>query len=119
MLSGRPTRLYGDGGNNRDYVYVADAVNALDRAARDPGDRQRFNLGTGVETSDRELHRAMADTVGCADSPTFHPARLGDVRRSVLDSSLAAKTLGWRPGYDLRRGIAETVAHFRVLEQVG
>lgn len=113
MLSGRPTLLYGDGGNTRDYVYVADAVTALILASGEAGDRQRFNIGTGIETSDRELHTLMARVVGCPDRPDFAPARLGDVRRSALDGSLARTVLGWKPEHQLVDGISATVAHLR------
>ena len=54
MLDGGQTRLFGDGGNTRDYVYVDDVVSALTTAAGDVGDRLRLNIGTGQETSDRE-----------------------------------------------------------------
>lgn len=115
MLEGRPTQLYGDGGNTRDYVYVDDVVSAICLAAGETGNRQRYNVGTGVETSDRELHSLLAKAVGCADAPTFGPARLGDLRRSALDGTLARSTLGWCPAYDLRGGIEQTVGYFRGL----
>jgi hypothetical protein len=54
MLDGGQTRLFGDGGNTRDYAYVDDVVSALTTAAGDVGDRLRLNIGTGQETSDRE-----------------------------------------------------------------
>lgn len=77
MLAGRPTRLFGDGTNTRDYVYVDDVVDAFIRAAGPDSSGLRFNIGTGVETSDRALHSAVAATVGVADDPTFAPPRLG------------------------------------------
>jgi len=77
MFDGGQTRLLGDGGNTRDYVYVDDVVSALTMAAGDVGDRLRLNIGTGQETSDREMHRLVARAVGCPDEPTFGPARPG------------------------------------------
>jgi UDP-glucose 4-epimerase len=113
MLSGRPTMLFGDGSNTRDYVYVDDVVSALRLAAGRVGDRQRFNVGTGTETSDRELHAVVARAVGGAADPIFGPARVGDLRRSALDGGLARATLGWSPSFDLQRGIEHTVDYFR------
>ena len=78
MLHGRPTRVYGDGGNTRDYVFVGDAVNALVLAAGEAADGQRFNIGTGVQTSDRELHTLVqsADTWAAPTRPgPSRPAR--------------------------------------------
>lgn len=78
-----------------------------------PHDGQRFNVGTGVETSDRQLHTAVAAAVGAPDDPEFHPPRLGDLKRSCLDISRAADVLGWRPQVALADGVTRTVAYFR------
>ncbi|MGH3646206.1 MAG: NAD-dependent epimerase/dehydratase family protein, partial [Micromonosporaceae bacterium] len=97
LLAGEPTRVFGDGGNTRDYVYVADVVDALVAAASRPGGGRRLNIGTGQRTSDLELHRLVADAVGVDAEPEFAPARLGDLREMVLDSRAARETLGWVP----------------------
>jgi UDP-glucose 4-epimerase len=107
---GRATRVYGDGGNTRDYVFVGDAVSALVLAAGDTANGVRINIGTGVQTSDRELHTLVARVVGAPDTPVFAPARAGDLRRSALDSTLARERLGWQPQHTLVDGIALTVA---------
>ncbi|ORV46504.1 UDP-glucose 4-epimerase [Mycolicibacter engbaekii] len=113
LLSGTPTKVFGDGSNTRDYVFVDDVVDAFVRASGEAGDRQRFNIGTGVETSDRQLHSAVAAAVGAPDDPEFHPARLGDLRRSCLDIERARRVLGWQPQVALADGVARTVAYFR------
>ncbi len=113
MLHGRPTRVYGDGGNTRDYVFVADVVGALLLAAGADADGLRLNIGTGVQTSDRELHTLIAREVGCPDRPESAPARLGDLRRSALDGTLAREVLGWTPQHGLAEGIMSTVASLR------
>ena len=79
------------------------------RSSRRPapvGGGQRFNVGTGVETSDRQLHTVVAAAVGAPDEPEFHPPRLGDLRRSCLDIGLAEEVLGWRPKVTLDEGVA-------------
>jgi UDP-glucose 4-epimerase len=113
LLHGRPTRVYGDGGNTRDYVFVGDAVSALVLAAGEVADGLRLNIGTGIQTSDRELHRLVARVIGCPDEPASAPARAGDLRRSALDGSLAREMLGWKPEHGLAHGIALTVASLR------
>lgn len=113
MLSGKPTRVFGDGSNTRDYVYVDDVVDAFLRAAGPKGGGQRFNIGTGVETSDRKLHSLVAKAAGAPDEPEFAPARLGDLKRSCLDVRLAEMVLGWRPKVGLDEGIVRTVEYFR------
>jgi UDP-glucose 4-epimerase len=118
LLSGKPTKVFGDGTNTRDYVFVDDVVDAFVKASGDAGGGQRFNIGTGVETSDRQLHSAVAAAVGAPDDPEFHPARLGDLRRSCLDNGLAGRVLGWRPQVQLDDGVRRTVEYFRNAQPV-
>jgi UDP-glucose 4-epimerase len=113
LLSGRPTKIFGDGSDTRDYVFVDDVVDAFVRASGEAGGGQRFNVGTGVETSTRALHSAIAAAVGVADDPEFHAPRLGDLRRSRLDNGRAASVLGWTPKVTLVEGVARTVEFFR------
>ncbi|MFV8161978.1 GDP-mannose 4,6-dehydratase [Mycobacterium sp. 134] len=113
LLAGRPTKIFGDGSDTRDYVFVDDVVDAFVKASGPDGGGQRFNVGTGVETSTREMHTAIALAVGAADEPEMHPPRLGDLRRSQLDIRRARDVLGWRPQVDLAAGIPRTVEYFR------
>jgi UDP-glucose 4-epimerase len=113
LLSGKTTKVFGDGGNTRDYVFVDDVVDAFVKASGTAGGGQRFNVGTGVETSDRQLHTAVAAAVGAADDPEFHPPRLGDLKRSCLDIGLGEQVLGWRPKVALADGVRRTVEYFR------
>jgi len=115
LLSGQSTRVFGDGGNTRDYVYSEDVADAFVRASGQSGDRRRYNIGTGVETSDRELHSLVARAVGAHDEPDYAPARLGDVRRSAIDATRARHELGWNPTGDLASGVQHTVDYFRRL----
>jgi UDP-glucose 4-epimerase len=113
LLSGKPTKIFGDGSDTRDYVFVDDVVDAFVRAGGEAGSGQRFNVGTGVETSTRQLHTAVAAAAGAPDEPEFHPPRLGDLRRSRLDSSRARGVLGWAPKVRFADGVTRTVEFFR------
>ena len=73
----------------------------------------RFNIGTGVETSDLQLHSAVAAAVCAPDDPEFYPPRLGDLKRSWLDIGLAERVLGWHPQVALDEGVRRTVEYFR------
>jgi len=104
---GTPT-IFGDGAQTRDYVFVADVCDAMVRAVdRDGG---VYNVGTGVETSVVDLHAAIRAATGIDREPAFAPARLGELRRSVLDPSLAERELGWRPRRSLAEGLEKTWA---------
>jgi len=113
LLSGKPTKIFGDGTDTRDYVFVDDVVDAFVKASGEAGDGQRFNIATGTETSTRQLHSEIAKAVGAPDEPEFHPPRLGDLRRSCLDISLAERVLGWQPKVGIDDGVARTVDFFR------
>jgi UDP-glucose 4-epimerase len=113
LLSGKPTKIFGDGSDTRDYVFVDDLVDAFVRAGGEVGSGQRFNAGTGVETSTRQLHSVIAAAAGAPDEPEFHPPRLGDLRKSCLDISRAKRVLGWQPKVPLADGVARTVEFFR------
>jgi len=105
--SGIPT-IFGDGSQSRDYVYVGDVADAMLRALEPNGGV--YNVGTGVETSVVALYDAIRTAAGIDREPTFAPARLGELQRSVLDASLAERELGWRPRQSLGEGLAETWA---------
>ena len=113
LLSGSVTKLFGDGGNTRDYVYVDDVVQAFVLAGGELGGGQRFNVGTGAATSDRALHTLVAEAAHAPDEPVYEPARLGDVRDSSIDGSLAGAVLGWYPQVSLAEGVRRTVEYFR------
>jgi UDP-glucose 4-epimerase len=108
MKAGEPTQIFGDGLQTRDFVYVADVVDAVLAAANHDGGV--FNVGTGIETTVLELHEQCRRVTGVGDPAAHAPPRPGDVRRSVIDPGLAARELGWRPAHDLSAALAETWA---------
>ena len=108
MAKGEPTTIFGDGSQSRDFVYAGDVVDALLASVGRCGGP--YNVGTGQETTVEQLHAACADVAGVEDAPRFEAARLGDVHRSVLDSSLAARELGWRARVGLADGLRRTRA---------
>ncbi len=104
--------IFGDGGQTRDFVYVSDVVraNVLALTADFCG---YLNVGTGVETDVNQLYSLIAAAAGGDRPPRYLEKRLGEVRRSALDVSLAAEALGWRPEMGLKDGIERTVDWFR------
>ncbi|TQS22793.1 NAD-dependent epimerase/dehydratase family protein [Microbispora sp. KK1-11] len=109
LLAGKPTVVYGDGSQTRDYVFVEDVVDGFARACGPHGDGRRFNLGTGVQTTDRELHSLIAAAAGAPDEPRFEPPRMGDLPAMAVDPAPAYEALGWRPRHDLPTGLKATV----------
>jgi UDP-glucose 4-epimerase len=109
LLRGASTVVFGDGSQTRDYVYVDDVVDGFARACGPGGDGRRLNLGTGVRTTDRELHRLIASAAGAPDEPGFAPPRLGDLPAMAVDPAPALDALGWHPRTDLATGLKATV----------
>jgi UDP-glucose 4-epimerase len=99
-------RIFGDGRQTRDYVFVADVVDATLAAVEHGGDV--LNVGTGRETSVLELYEAVSKATGVQREPEFAPARLGELERSSLDPELAARELGWRAKRSLDEGLRTT-----------
>jgi UDP-glucose 4-epimerase len=108
LRDGRTPRIFGDGTQTRDYVFVTDVVAATLAAAEHDGGV--FNVGTGAETSVLELYERIQRAAGSDRDPEFAEPRPGELQRSVLDPSLAQRELGWRPQHSLDAGLAETWA---------
>ena len=105
LTRGEPCVINGDGRHTRDYVYVDDVVDAFARAA-DKGSGLTLNIGTGMETSNLDVYRAMATAAGVDTEPVFGPPRPGDVLRSAIDPGRAEIHLGWKPWTSMPEGVA-------------
>jgi UDP-glucose 4-epimerase len=112
MAADQPVTIDGNGQQTRDFVYVGDCVMA-NVAALQRGSGAAVNIGTGRETSIREIFDALAEVAGYSRQPGFGPGRKGDVVRIVLDPSLARDELGWQAQMSLHDGLARTYAFFR------
>lgn len=108
MRGSLPVVIDGDGEQTRDLLYVADAVDAIE-AALDGGTSGSFNIGTGVGTSVNDLFKELAALTEYDRPPEFGPVRVGDIRHSVLDPTLASRLLHWRARTSLASGLANTV----------
>lgn len=116
MLAGKPLKIFGDGKQTRDYVFVRDVARANLLAATVPvsrGDRldvPAFNVATGVETSVNELAQTVGRALGRNPEIEYHPARPGELLRSCLDVTKARSHLGWSPQVSFHDGLKELAA---------
>jgi UDP-glucose 4-epimerase len=109
LASGETPHIYGDGRQERDYVFVGDVARATLAALERPAGV--FNVGTGVATSVLELLEACLRVTGVDVEPVFDPPRLGEITRSVLDPGLAEAVLGFQAQTELEDGLARTWEH--------
>jgi UDP-glucose 4-epimerase len=112
MLAGEQAVIYGDGDQERDFVYVEDCARAA-LLALSRGDGQAYNIGSGQGTTVNHLFAVMKRLTGYEKDAQYDPPRPGDVYRSFLDASKARRELGWEPQVPLEEGLRRTVAHFR------
>jgi UDP-glucose 4-epimerase len=106
LIRGEQARIFGDGLQTRDYVYVGDVARAT--TATLGHDSGVYNVGTGVETSVVDLY-ALCAKVAASETPAEHaPERLGELRRSFLDTTRAAEALGFTAMVDVEDGLRAT-----------
>jgi UDP-glucose 4-epimerase len=108
MLDGEPPRVFGDGLQTRDYVYVADVCSAFLSAAAGPAG-ETVNIGAGREVTVLDLIAGLGGEL----APEFAPPRAGELQRSCLDPVKAAALYGWRAQMPLAEGLQATLASVR------
>jgi nucleoside-diphosphate-sugar epimerase len=105
--TGQPFRLYGDGGQSRDFTYVGDVVRAM-RAAALSSWSGIANLGGGCEVTMNQVIALLGELVGPVEVAAGY-AQPGDARRTCADIRVAGAAFGYRPTTDVRTGLAAMV----------
>ncbi len=108
MLKGEAPKVFGDGLQTRDYVFVGDVVRAFLAASDSPAATGAFNIGTGREATVFDVGNAIAAAYKGSFTPEMAPSRPGEVERIAIDSARAEAELGWRAEVDLADGLRET-----------
>jgi UDP-glucose 4-epimerase len=107
LRQGIAPTIYGDGHQTRDFIHVADVVQANLIAMEHPeASGKTFNVGRGVATSLLEMIDLLNDLTGNSLPAIHQPPRSGDIRHSLADIS-ALKSLGWSPSTSMQEGLAE------------
>ena len=118
MLSGRQPVIYGDGGQSRDFSFVANVVHANLLAADAPGVAGRtINAADGRSIDLLRLLDVLNRLLGMNVKPQFAPPRPGDVRESRADIALARKLLGYEPQVDFEEGLRRSIDYYRQISR--
>jgi len=114
LIEGKQPTIYGDGGQTRDFTYVANVVDGVLRACTAPhASGEVINVATGGRISLNELFRTLKGLTGASVEPIYAETRAGDVRDSQADITKAHRLLGYQPIVALEQGLDQTVAWFR------
>jgi UDP-glucose 4-epimerase len=116
ILKGKRPIIYGDGGQSRDFTYVANVVHANLLAAEKEGIGGRvFNAAGGRSITLLQLLAALNEVLGTNVEPEFAPPRPGDIRESMADITAARKWLGYEPQIDFLEGLRRSVDYYRAI----
>ncbi|USZ67379.1 NAD-dependent epimerase/dehydratase family protein [Halorussus salilacus] len=107
--NGGPLTVEGDGTQTRDFVHVNDVVRANLLAATTERVGTAYNVGTGTETTIRELAETIRDMAQTDATIVHRDSREGDIERSCADVSKAHEELDYEPTVSLREGLASLV----------
>jgi len=109
----REVEIWGTGRATREFLYVEDAAEAIVSALEKLEDSDPVNLGSGSEISIRELAEKIVTLTGFPGRLSWDPEKPDGQPRRALDTSRAARLLGWQAGTGLEDGLAKTIAWYR------
>ena len=110
LLAGKSPMINGDGKQTRDYVFVKDIVRA-NVAALESNYIGPVNIGTGKETDVVTISESLRQGLKSNIAAVHGAAKIGEQRRSCLNTSLARDLLGWQAEVPLQTGLEQTIAH--------
>lgn len=114
LLKGQRPRIYGDGGQTRDFCFVGNVVRANMLAASSPRvlAGEVANIACGQRSSLNEMLGLMQLQLGTSVKPEYLPPRAGDVRDSLADISVARELLGYTPEVLFQEGLKRTISAY-------
>jgi dTDP-glucose 4,6-dehydratase len=114
LLDGHQVPLYGDGGNVRDWLHVADHVQGISLALAKGRAGEVYNIGGGTELSNKQLTEKLLEACGAGwDSVRLVEDRKGHDRRYAIDCTKISTELGYEPKMSFEAGLAGTVSWYR------
>jgi UDP-glucose 4-epimerase len=116
LIEGRRPTIYGDGGQSRDFTFVANVVHGNLLAADAPGVAgHSLNLANGGSITLLQMLATLNKYLGTDVQPIFADPRPGDIRESMADITLARKLLKYEPQVDFDEGIRRSIEYYKEL----
>ena len=112
IINGQPIEVWGAGKNVRDYIYIDDLVDAMEKAADYSGTFRCFNIGSSTGTSIKKVIRLIEQYSGKKAIVSYRPGRICDAESSYLNNDLAVRELGWKPAVTLSEGIQRLIVRY-------
>lgn len=111
ILNGEKPIIFGSGLQTRDFLFVADAVEAAILSLKAPPG-SIYNVSTNKEITIKALLKLTSEILNKKLQLIFKPLQQGEIIKSRIDYSKIKKELGWQPKYNLEKGLRETVKWF-------
>lgn len=115
LVRGEVLTIYGDGEQTRDFIHAQDVAFGIYRALSTPNCNEIFNISSQTEISLNELVATLGEVSGKNISVVREPARVGDIKNSMLSNVRAIEKLAWRPAIKLVEGLGRTFKYFEDL----
>jgi len=116
-LADEPLTIHGDGHASRDWLYVGDDAEAIERVIETPIEQiagETINVGTGIDIAVDEIADLVLDVLGKPRDLKVHvDERLGQVDRHIGSTDKAERLLGWRARTSFADGLERTIAWYR------
>lgn len=113
-LAGNPIRIFGDGEQTRDFVYVSDVVQAnLCAMAAENANARPLNVGTGKSVNLTTLATLIRDAAGSSSPIEYAAPRAGDIVHSRSNPSATEKAIGFKAQVPMEEGLKKTIEFFR------
>jgi len=116
LLFGKDAVIYGEGDQTRDFTFVENAVQANVRALfteNKDAFNKVYNVAVGESVTVNKLYQTIAEIAGSKRQPHYHPDRMGDIKNSLADISLAKNLLEYKPRFHLKDGLEVTIDWFQ------
>ena len=114
LIDSKPPVVCGDGKQSRDFIHVADLLEAIKSACIAPkAEGELFNIGTGSRITINGLVNLINGILGKEIQPKYEEARPGDIRHSLADITKAEEMLGFRPRVSIMDGLRTTIEWYK------